>query len=541
MGNDNMGVTDLPDIDYKNLCYMNQERLMRAGVKLDFTQEQINEIKKCAGDIDYFVRNYVKITTLDNGVQCMNLRPYQEEFINTCFNNRFVIAMMARQMGKTTTVMAYLLHQAITRRHLRIAVLANKGDTAKEILDRIKQAYEELPYFLQVGVKEWNKNSITLGNGTKIIAAATSSGSIRGKSCHIVYLDEFAHIDNDLEFYTSTYPVISSGKTSQVIITSTPNGLNLFYKLYTEALEKRNNFVPLFYDWKHNADIYDDDWEEATRNNMSPQQFAQEYSCEFQGSASTLLSGGTLQRLTMRDPLHTDNKNYYVYEEPNPDKKYIALVDVAEGTGNDSSVVSVFDVTTIPYRHVAMYRNNLIQPIMLADIAFRMAKSYNDAWLGVESNSIGNTVTTALWYEYEYENMICYDDKINDVRMRVDNLGIRTTKKSKAIGCSRLKSLIETDTLITNDVIAIREFGTFTEQGGVYKADKGKHDDVVMTFVLFALLSGTDFFKDMFSDANKTIKDAYKSDIYENEPFFMIVVNGVDDDYDYDGQAVMYR
>jgi len=526
-------------IDKKNLCYMNQRNLKRAGVLIPLTKAQDTELKKCAKDILYFVSNYVKILDLDGGFTLFKMRDYQKEFISTCYSNRFVISMMARQMGKTTTVVAYLLHQALTRRDIRIAILSNKADSSLDVIDRLKRAYEALPWYMQVGVKEWNKYSIELGNGAKVVAAATSSSSIRGRSFHIVYLDEFAHVENDVAFYTSTYPVISSGKTTQVIITSTPNGMNLFYKLWVEAEEKRNKFIPLLYDYTHNPN-YDEEWLADTKSNMTPQEFAQEFECAFLGSAATLLSGPTLRRLAIKTPLpeFTSDK-ISVYEEPKPDHVYVAIADVAEGTGNDSSVVSVFDVTAMPYRHVAVYRNNLITPLPFADEVFKIAKAYNDAWLAVETNSIGNGVAQTLWMDYEYENLICYDATKGDIRFSPQNLGIRTTKKTKSIGCSNLKTLMETQCLITNDAAAITELTTFVKKGSSYQADNNKHDDVVMTLVLFALLTTTPYFRDSFNDAPKAIRNL-SAQAMDEEPLFMFVVNGIDQDDTWNDSSGVY-
>ena len=533
-------IDDVQEITDKkeSICYNGNIKLLRDGVEIGMTETQKHELKKIAADATYFAKNYVKIVTLDDGVQLFNVRDYQQEFIKTCFSQRFVMSMMARQMGKTTTVVAYLLHQAITRPHIRIGVLANKGDTAKEVLERIKFAYQELPFYMQVGVKSWNKNSIELGNGTVIIAAATSSDSIRGKSMHIIYLDEFAHVENDEEFYTSTYPVISSGKTSQVLITSTPKGMNLFYKLWTDAQEKRNSFVPLLYTWQSNPDVYDEKWYNETRLNIPAQRFAQEYGCEFLGSAATLLSGDALRKLAFVDPIeHESNRHFKFYEMPKENHNYVATVDVCEGVGNDFSIITVFDVTETPYKIAAKYRNSTIQPVSFTDVIFKLCTAYNKAHVWVESNSIGNGVVSDLFYDYEYENIICYSLKTG-FRFDYKNLGVRTTPRTKSIGCSTLKTLIESGILIVQDFDAITELSTFTLQGKSYKADKDKHDDVVMSLVFFAFLSQSDYFKEIFEvDTNRAMRQQY--DIFKDEPLFMIVVNGLDDDDSSD--TVMYR
>lgn len=429
----------------------------------------------------------------------------------------------------TTTSMAYLLHQAITRSNITIAILANKGDTAAEVLDRIKFAYESLPWYLQVGVKTWNKKSIELGNGSKIITAATSGSSIRGKSVSILYLDEFAHLDNDVEFYTSTYPVISSGKSTQVIMTSTPKGLNLFYKLWTDAIEGRNKFKTLAYDWTV-VPGRNEAWRDETIANTSPVQFAQEYECSFLGSSNTLIAGWKLQQLTFKTPIETlSDKHWSVYETPKTNNSYCMTVDVSEGLGQDYAVVSVFDVTAMPYKLVAVYRNNLIQPVSLTEVTFKAGTHYNNAYTLIENNSIGKIVADSLFFDFEYENLFRTTSKHGetDIGFGGHQPGIRTTSKTKALGCAQLKSLIESNSLIVEDFNAVSELSTFTVKGKSYAADKGKTDDVVMTLVLFAWFTAQPYFGDMFDiDVRKQLRDTMDID---SNIGFMFIDDGVTD------------
>ena len=428
----------------------------------------------------------------------------------------------------TTTSAAYLLHQAITRPNITIAILANKGSTAAEILERIKFAYENLPWFLQVGVKTWNKSYIELGNGSKIITAATSSSSIRGKSINILYLDEFSFVENQVEFYTSTYPVISAGKTTQVIITSTPHGLDLFFKIWTDAEEGRNKFKTIGYDWTV-VPGRDEKWKEETIANTSPVQFAQEYEVSFLGSSNTLIAGWKLQQLTFKEPEEKDEV-WSIYNKPEPNHNYCMTVDVAEGLGQDYAVISIFDVTEMPYKHVAVFRNNLIQPIALAEVAFKAANKYNEAYILVENNSIGKIVADSLYYDFEYENMFSSVARNGetDVSFSGKTPGIRTTAKTKALGCSQLKSLIENDGLITNDFDAVSELSTFSQKGRTFRADNGKHDDVVMTMVTFAWFTAQPFFEDMFDvNVRKALRESMDVD---SNIGFMFFDDGINDD-----------
>ena len=354
-----------------------------------------------------------------------------------------------------------------------------------------------------------------------------ANGGVLSHQC--LYIDEFAHIDNDVEFYTSTYPVISSGKSTQVIITSTPKGLNLFYKLWSDAIEGRNNFKTLGYDWTV-VPGRDEKWREETIENTSPVQFAQEYECAFQGSSNTLIAGWKLQQLTFKTPIESlSDKHWSVYEPPNDDHSYCMTVDVAEGLGQDYAVVSIFDVTAMPYKLVAVYRNNLIQPVFLTEVVYRAGKRYNNAYTLVENNSIGKIVADSLFFDFEYENLFRTTSKHGetDIGFGGHQPGIRTTAKTKALGCAQLKSLVESDSLIVEDYNAVSELSTFSVKGKSYAAEKGKTDDVVMTLVLFAWFTAQPYFSDMFDiDVRKQLRDSMDLD---SNIGFMFIDDGVTD------------
>lgn len=427
----------------------------------------------------------------------------------------------------TSTAQSYILHYALTHPYINIGILANKGRTAEEILTRIKLSYEMLPWFLQVGVSKYNVTSVKFGNGTEIFAAATSNSSIRGKSCRLLYMDEFAHIDNDVEFYTSTYPVISAGKKTKIIITSTPNGLNMFYKLWQDAEAGKNSYKTLSYDYTVVPAYNEPGWKEATVADIGPRQFAQEYQCSFLGSSNTLISGDKLTKFVIKEPLENKDRHLSVYEQPQPDHQYCACVDTAEGTGNDYSAISVIDVTTTPYRQVAVYCNSRIQPAAFARVVYEVAKRYNEAYLMVENNSIGKIVADSLWHDFEYENLYRSQSQAGEQEIGFIGLlpGIRTTKKTKSIGCSTLKSLIESDTLIIEDAGTISELSSFEAKGSSYQAAKGKHDDVTMTLVLFAYLTTQPMFEDLF-DVNVRNKLREAQDEFDAQSAFAFFDDG---------------
>ncbi len=486
---------------YDNIGYNGNSLVKKAGVEHEFTPEQIKELYKCSTDVLYFVSTYCKIITLDKGLQLFKPFEYQERMLDAFDKNRFIINLLPRQMGKSTVVAAYLLHYAMFNAEKTIGILANKAATSREILSRIQRMYEHLPMWMQLGVREWNKGSMILANDSKILAAATSSDSIRGLSLNIIYLDEFAHVNQQVEFWESTYPVISSGDESKVIITSTPNGMDLFYKIYTEAEDGNNNFKAIKVHWSEHPKR-DEKWKEETLKNIGYEQFKQEFLVEFIGSSGTLISGDTLQMLVPKDPI-AQADGFLQYERPVKDRVYAMIVDVSRGKGLDYSAFSVIDITKMPYKQVCTYRDNMIVPSDYATIVHNVAKLYNEAYLMIEVNDIGGQVSDILYLDYGYENMVFTENAgRNGKRVsggfgtNVDR-GVRTTKSVKAVGCSVLKMLIEQNQLIVQDFHTIQELSRFSRRGNSYEAESGAHDDLVMGLVLFGWLSDQTYFRDL--------------------------------------------
>jgi hypothetical protein len=498
-----------------NDFYNGNALVKRAGVEHEFDIETVKELLKCSEDITYFIKTYCKIITLDHGLQLFEPYDYQIRMINAFHNNRFVVNLLPRQMGKSTIVAAYLLHYVMFNAEKNVGILANKAATSREILSRIQRMYEHLPFWMQLGVKEWNKGSIILANDSKIIAAATSSDSIRGQSLNIIYLDEFAHVSQQTEFWESTYPVISSGDDSKVIITSTPKGMELFYKIYTEAEQGKNDFVPIKVNWWDHPKR-DEKWKQQTLKNIGIEQFRQEYENEFAGSSGTLISGDRLKMMFAIDPI-IKHDNIKQYEISQKDRVYILIADVSRGKGLDYSTFSVIDVTEMPYKQVCTFRDNLISPVDFADTINKVGKIYNDAQVLVEINDIGGQVADVLFLDFGYENIL-FTESMGRSGKRISggfgknvDRGIRTTKTVKAIGCSILKLLIEQDQLIVHDYYTIEEFKRFSKSDYSYAAEAGSHDDMVMTLVLFSWLSSQDYFKDM-TEINTLVKLREKTD-----------------------------
>lgn len=456
--------------------YLGNPSIKADGVIQNYTQYEIDEYIKCSQDPVYFIKNYIFITHPDKGLIPFDVYDYQEEMINTYKSNRFVIVLSSRQSGKTETSAAYLLWYSIFQPDKTCLIVANKADAAQEVLSRITAALENLPFFLQPGCKVLNKRSLTFSNNSRIVARATSKNSARGLSISVLYADEFAFVQRDTEFYSATYPVVSAGANTQIIITSTPQGVgNTFYKIWEGASQKTNKFTPIRIHWSR-VPGRNEKWKEETLSNMTEQQFNQEFNCQFIGSSKTLLNATTLLGLKANTPLYEMN-SARIYEKPNKKGKYAIFVDVARGRGKDATAFSIINLSKQPYKQVVAYSNNEISPHSIPSVLVQFAKLYNDALIVVESNDYGSIVCKTIKDDLEYENLFFEDRKGFG--------GIAITTKSKKIGCSNLKDLLEKGRLDISDSQTISELSVFEEKGSSYEAAKGHHDDLVSTLVLF--------------------------------------------------------
>ena len=457
--------------------------------------------------------------------------------VGTIHSNRFTICRMPRQSGKSTTMVSYILHYVLFNPSMNVAILANKASTARDILGRLQLAYENLPKWLQQGVMSWNKGSLELENGSKIVASSTSSSAVRGGSFNMIFLDEFAFVPTNVasDFFSSVYPTISSGKSTKVIIVSTPNGMNLFYKLWTDAENKRNSYNIIDVHWSE-VPGRDDKWREETIANTSEEQFQREFECEFLGSSNTLIHPSKIKTMAFQNPIES-NAGLDMYERPKPQNTYVMIADVSRGTNNDYSAFIVFDVSTVPYRICAKYRDNEIKPMLFPNIIHDVAKAYNQAYVMVEVNDIGEQVASALQFDLEYENLI-----MASMRGRAGQvvgggfsggkaqLGVRTTKAVKKMGCSNIKQIIETDKLIINDYNLINEWSTFILKGQSYEAEEGHCDDLAMCCVLFGWLVQQTYFKELTDDDIRARMYAEQQGQLEQDMApFGFMDNGIDD------------
>jgi hypothetical protein len=484
--------------------YLGNPRLKKANVKLDYTKDQVEELAKCARDVLYFCNKYMKIVNVDEGLMNFETYDFQDNIIKSVQSNRFTICKMPRQSGKTTVMTALILHFALFNESFNVAVLANKAATAREILHRIQLGFEHLPFWMQQGIVEWNKGNIELENGSKILAGSTSSGSVRGGSFNLIYLDEFAFVPTHQqhEFFASTYPTISSGNTTRVMITSTPRGMNLFYKIWTDAIEFRNEYEAIEVHW---SDVpgRDEAWKKQTIENTSEDQFRQEFECEFMGSSNTLIHPNKLGALVFHEPLHKAD-SVKIFKEPQPNHIYTIGVDTSRGIGNDYSAFVVIDCSIVPYQVVATFRNNTISPMLYPNVILQAARNYNNAFCIIEINDIGQQVADILHHDLEYENIMTAQWRGRAGQIvnagfggGSQQLGVRTTKQLKRVGCATLKTIIENDKLEISDFDILQELTAFAVKGNSYQAEEGFNDDLVMCLVLFAWLTNQEYFKEL--------------------------------------------
>ena len=518
-------------------AYLGNPNLKKVNTPVEFTKEQILEYQKCAGDPIYFMRNYIRIVSLDDGLVPFKMYPFQEHIVRTIHDNRFTICKLPRQSGKSTTTVSYLLHYALFNPNSNIAILANKSSTARDILSRVQLAYENLPKWMQQGVINWNKGNIELENKSVIVAAATSSSAIRGGSYNIIFLDEFAFVPANIAemFFSAVYPTISSGQKTKMIIVSTPYGMNQFYKLWTDAENKRNDYVPIEVHWSE-VPGRDEAWKEATIRNTSPEQFQQEFECEFLGSVNTLISPAKIKNMAFTTP-KTSSGGLDVYEDPIKDKTYVITVDVARGVLKDYSAFVILDVTQMPFKIVAKFRNNEIRPLLFPHTIEKVCKAYNHAHVLVETNDLGQQIAEALQFELEYDNLLMTTQRGRAGQIlgagfsgRGSGFGVKMTKQIKKIGCANIKTLIESDKVFINDFNIIEEMSTFIRKGQSWQADDGSTDDLMMCLVIFGWLSNQPFFKEMTdTNARQMLYEEQQSLIEQDMAPFGFVDDGIPD------------
>ena len=532
----------------KTEVYLGNPNLKKAGTEIQFTKKQVEEWIKCKEDPLYFACKYMQIINLDEGLVPFSMYDFQKKILMDFHENRFNIAKLPRQTGKSTTVVAYLLHYLIFNDSVNIGILANKASTARELLGRLQLAYENLPRWIQHGILVWNKGNVELENGSKILAASTSASAVRGMSFNILFLDEFAFVPNHVaeQFFASVYPTITSGKSTKVIIISTPNGMNHFYKMWEDAKNGKNDYTTNEVHWSQ-VPGRDAKWKAETLKNTSKRQFAQEFECDFLGSADTLISPAKLQAIPFNEPIQS-NAGLDIYQRAEKDHEYIITVDVARGIGGDYSAFIVFDITTMPYKVVAKYRNNEIKPVLFPSIIFGVAKNYNYPYILIEVNDIGDSIGAMLNYDLEYPNVLMCAMRGRAGQIvgqgfsgNKTQLGVKMSITVKKQGCANLKAIIEEDKLLFNDFHIFQELTTFVQKKQAWEADEGYHDDLVMCMVLFAWLVMQEYFKEMTDqDVRRRIYEEQREQIEQDMAPFGFIDDGMGDDTFLDGDGDLW-
>jgi len=529
--------------------YLGNPNLKKANVSTEFSPEEVQEYLKCADDPVYFIQTYIKIVSLDKGLIPFDMYDFQVDMTRKFHDNRFNIAKLPRQSGKSTIVTSYLLWYVLFNANVNVAILANKAATSREMLQRLQLSYENLPKWLQQGILQWNRGSLELENGSKIMAASTSSSAVRGMSFNVIFLDEFAFVPNHIadQFFSSVYPTISSGKSTKVIIISTPHGMNMFYKLWHDAELSKNEYIPTEVHWSA-VPGRDAAWKEQTIKNTSESQFKVEFECEFLGSVDTLIAPSKLRTMPYVEPI-AQNKGLAIYKRVEPDHNYIITVDVARGTEKDYSAFCVMDTTTVPYEMVARYRNNEIKPIIFPNVIIDVARNYNHAYILCEVNDIGGQVADIIQFDLEYENLLMVAMRGRAGQQlgqgfsgKKTQLGVKMSSAVKQVGCSNLKALIEEDKLLIPDYDTIAELTTFIVKGQSFAAEDGCNDDLAMCLVIFAWMAMQEYFKQMHdNDVRQRIYDDQRENIEQDMAPFGFMSDGLEDDHIIDAQGEVWQ
>lgn len=508
-------------------------KLRHEGQEIFMDDKLMLEWHRCRKDIIYFAEKYFHIVDPDKGRVKIQLYEYQKRMLKAFVGDdeekkRHSVCLSSRQIGKTTISTIYMVWYAIFSEDKTVAVLANKEKTAIEIVRRIQLAYGELPLWLQQGIKEKNKGSMTLENGTRIISGSTASSGIRGETINLLFLDEFAFVPSNVadDFMTSVYPTISKSEKSKIIIVSTPNGLNHFYHIYKDAVNGKNNFKPIKVNWDE-VPGRDEEWKEEVIRDIGMIKWNQEFAARFIGSSTTLIDSALLERLGNKacEPESLSMGDYlHIFERPQADAFYILGVDTSKGIGSDYSVVQVLKINDEhDIEHVAKYRNNMVNPYDFAQVVISISDYYNKAYIMAENNDVGAQLCDYIWWDYENEQLL---------NCQKDGLGVHSNKKTKLAAHMLMKRYFENGWLTTKDVRTIFELSVYEEvRPDIFKASGNDHDDCV-TSLFWALYFITTTFFDGKKLNVKNIDPKFKIDtqaIEEQQPVIVEDTQKIDE------------
>ena len=485
--------------------YLSNMNVKGHKVPETLTTDEVEEFIRCKNSAIHFIENWCKIVVPKKGVTNFKLFDYQKEAIKAFEEDRFNIILAARQMGKSQVVAAFMLWFILFNSNKQCFVLSKDHGSSKDVLKRLSDMFQMVPFFLQPGAKGYAKTYIELSNGSRVESASSSGDSVRGRSIDFIYLDEFAYLDNDVDFYTSTYPAITAIPDSKIIITSTPKGVgNIYYKLWSNSIIGNNEYNPLRWKWHQRPDR-GETFKQQTIANMSERQWNQEFECTFLSGASTLIDTNTLETLVHKAPVHSNNEQTVrMYEDVIEGHRYVACVDTSDGVEKDYSTINIIDITVMPFKQVMVFQCNKTSPLSLSDIAYKWATHYNEAFVLVENNSRGFQVAVDMYHNLEYENFYCQGAH------KETDIGLTTTSKVKRTGCSKLKDLVESNLLEVIDENTLTELRTFEKKGKSWEAAGNAHDDLVMNLVLFSYLTTQAHIFDHLVDRDKTLQESLK-------------------------------
>jgi len=540
---------------YGNRISQNGNRyLSRAGTELPLSKIHTNEIDKCKNDYKYFRKHYCIITT-KSGLARPEPRPYQEDLEDELLTLDDTVILYPRQSGKTVTSGTYLLWLALFREEqTMIGIVANKAKTAREVLDKIKKIYLNLPVWMKKGIEVWNKGEIEFENGTRIMTDGPSSDSFRGFTCNIIYVDETAYIKKSLwdEFVDSVMPTMNSLSFKQVIMTSTANGMNHFEQIVKAAKRQDTPERYITCSWrdvphynKQGDLLTPEEYKKITIKKYGKKYFAQTEECTFLGSSDTLISGIALKEL--QD--HMENVTVIpqvilndgtMYKEAQENHTYICTVDPSKD-GIDEFSVDIVDVTSFPFEQVFTAKLQ-IDYLMMPEHLFELGTYYNTALMIIENNEgAGQSVSDTLWGVYEYENLF-RDSNIDGRPGKKKYTGFRTTQKSRPLVLNMLKIFIEEGKLVVNSQHTLNQLYTFTKRktGNKYEAEDGYFDDAVMSlsFVFAPFMSIKVF--DNFELFTKELR-VIDSNVRTEEYLTGIDIGFTSDDDDSDQKAEELR
>ena len=554
--------------------YEGKQFLRRGNIVFEYTQAELDEIKKCASDIVYFAEKYAVVMT-DNGIQQVKLREYQKDLLRDFQHNRFNIVLASRQMGKTVTASIFNAWYLTFNYDKTTLLLANKSESTKEIIDKAKVVIENLPFFMKPGIIKYDVMNVRADNGCRLVGQSTTAKSGIGFTIHNLYLDEFAHVHPTIvnSFYENVYPTLSASKISRINITSTPNGFNKFYEIYADAEKGLNEYKATRIDWWQHPDR-DDAWYKRELGNLgSEDAFNRQYGNEFTSSSSLLLSPGTMKNIRKNakkfvwhdieefENAHIDTEGFLSFhpdfdieEASNEEKYYLFTVDIAEGNGGDYSVINMFEVEPLPDKdienyinpgamydffrinQVGIFRSNEHPIEDFAKILYILALDVFNAEnvkLIIEYNTYGSILLQYLQTVFPGRNEF-EDELVLRFKHRHDakapKPGIRLKSDNKSVFCQNFKKFIEINRVKINDIQTVQEASLFgIVKNGSYGAQMG-NDDSIMTCI-----TATEFFTTVdYADYVEELLDIIEPEKHELMEKILYKNNETSGDLQYD-------